>query len=313
MAAMSYHPVYTVPVVTGRQVFDQSRQGFALAGTCRLVVSSERAIACLAKERVRQGHEGAFDEGECRDPLGLLRVGQQSATVAKAGRVSLTLSRKVSFLKVDNSDSALGKQVGFFTAGRARLIASKPVGFYSASKAHSILSKQVSYLTVDKVKLVLSKLVDLSGADRAHLAPNRWPDFFVIDRVDSAIGSQAGLLTAIMDNFAASKSVDLIEAHNAHSAVGQSVDQFTADKANSALNRQHDFFKDYLVLDTEVATFTTAMGSSTEASTLVISTRAVANSSLLLKLAAPEAKLACLTLDLMFATATAHLYNLVNN
>ena len=79
MAAMSNHLVYTVPVVAGRQVFDQNQQGFALAGTCRLEVSSGRAIACLAKERVRQGHEGAFGEGECRASLGLLRVGQQSA------------------------------------------------------------------------------------------------------------------------------------------------------------------------------------------------------------------------------------------
>ena len=42
---------------------------------------------------------------------------------------------------MDKTDSALGKQVGFFTAGRARLIASKLVGFFLASKAHFILSK----------------------------------------------------------------------------------------------------------------------------------------------------------------------------
>lgn len=42
---------------------------------------------------------------------------------------------------MDKTDSAHGKQDGFFTASRARLIASKPVGFFLASKAHSILSK----------------------------------------------------------------------------------------------------------------------------------------------------------------------------
>ena len=59
-------------------------------------------------------------------------------------------------------------------------------------------------------------------------------------------------------------------------------------------------------LDTQVATFTTDMGSSTEASTLVISTSAVANFSLFIKSAALEAILACFTLDFIFAIAKAH-------
>ena len=61
-------------------------------------------------------------------------------------------------------------------------------------------------------------------------------------------------------------------------------------------------------LDTEVALFTTVKGSSTEASKLVISTSAVANSSLFTNLTAPEAKLAYSNLDSSFATA--HLHNL---
>ena len=180
MAAPSYHLVYTVPVVAVQQEFDQSRQGFDPASTCRLEVSSERAIACLAKERVRQGHEGAFGEGECRAPLDLSKVGRQSANAAKAG--------KVSFLTVGETDSALGRQVGFSTAGRARLIASKPVGFFTAGKAHSVIGTQVGYHTVDKVELALGKMVDLSTADMAHLAPNRLPGFFVVDRVHRAAG-----------------------------------------------------------------------------------------------------------------------------